>query len=781
MADDAEVKFGASIEGLSAAVEGAKDKLDELTGPVRGLMQSFSELGEVIIAALAIERLAHWIETVAEMGERAEQLGRQLGMSVEDVTRLGFAAETAGVSTEQMALGMDRLAYNMTQAQKGTGNQAEAFEALGLSVEDSSGHLKSLQSMMGEIADKFAESADGPEKTAIAIALFGRAGAQLIPILDRGRDGLEQLGVAADRTGTVLTTEAAEAMARTHAQLVEMNASFRGVSITLFEELEPAIDATIRGITQLVEDFNRNLQVVGPLHDALVLLKGAFDGLVAVVATVSAGLQQIWQIIAGTLQSIEIYIKAVAAALADLASGDFTAAANEFDVAAGRIENVWKDRLDKMQAAGKEWVNTINGLWRDLQGPEPNPYTGGTRLPADSRENAKPALPSMGTQGTADTDTSDPLAEMQKQSDARALELERIRSQGEIEIEKSALSQYKEILQAKVDAGQMTSTQMIGLVKDRTEQEYQLELSSLQREQDAAGTDIAAYQRIYFQILLLKQQHARDMAALDQKEADDEKIAAQKVQQEWQTAFQPISRAFDTMVQGILMGTQTVQQAMLRAGANMVVSVVEDIAKMLAQWVAYEAAVELINNKVAKAIGDPFDSSAGGLGALIGSLFSGGSQQMSETAAEASLGGNQMGAATLQQTAGDTMMTAATLQQAAADEMAVSGGGGGGGGGAGSIFDVIGTMAEFDVGSFGLPRDMVAKVHQGEMIIPAGPAQALRNGAAFAPRGLSGGDGMHLHFHNPDPGSTHRMIMDNRGSVAMALRQAHREGHPATR
>ncbi|WP_395406310.1 hypothetical protein ACHMW6_06455 [Pseudoduganella sp. UC29_106] len=66
------------------------------------------------------------------------------------------------------------------------------FKALGISVQDASGKLKTADRVIAEVADKFEGYADGPEKAAIALRLFGKAGADIIPLLDDGGDALRR-------------------------------------------------------------------------------------------------------------------------------------------------------------------------------------------------------------------------------------------------------------------------------------------------------------------------------------------------------------------------------------------------------------------------------------------------------------------------------------------------------------------------------------------------------------------------------------------------------------
>ena len=63
-----------------------------------------------------------------------------------------------------------------------------AFRALGISLKDNGGNVKTSGDLFLDIAQKFSKMEDGAAKTALAIRLFGRAGAELIPLLNQGRD-----------------------------------------------------------------------------------------------------------------------------------------------------------------------------------------------------------------------------------------------------------------------------------------------------------------------------------------------------------------------------------------------------------------------------------------------------------------------------------------------------------------------------------------------------------------------------------------------------------------
>jgi hypothetical protein len=104
---------------------------------------------------------------------------------------------------------------------------------------------------------------------------------------------------------------------------------------------------------------------------------------------------------------------------------------------------------------------------------------------------------------------------------------------------------------------------------------------------------------------------------------------------------------------------------------------------------------------------------------------------------------------------------------------------GGLGGILGSVAGVmkIAPPGGFATGAWELPRDMIAQVHAGEMIVPAGPAAAIRSGAAglgAAPSG--GGHSTNIHINAVDAAGVQRMFNANDGALLKSLHRAASRG-----
>lgn len=144
--------------------------------------------------------------------DKIAKMSRSIGIPVDELSRLKHAAELSGSSLEGVAIGVKKFSKELSEmATMTTGTAARAMRAMGISVNDAAGNLKSMDVLMGEIADKFATYEDGAHKTALAMAIFGKSGADLIPMLNGGSKALRDMKQEADDLGITLDGKTAAA------------------------------------------------------------------------------------------------------------------------------------------------------------------------------------------------------------------------------------------------------------------------------------------------------------------------------------------------------------------------------------------------------------------------------------------------------------------------------------------------------------------------------------------------------------------------------------------
>jgi hypothetical protein len=149
---------------------------------------------------LAMSKLADYAheakEKLFELVNKSVELDRaaqSAGMTTTALQELRFAADRSGVGVDTLRMSIGRLAVAMVGAKDGSGQQAELFKKMGINVVDANGKLKDTDEILMEIADSFHQMENGAEKIQLAKALFGKGGDALIPMLNKGREGLNDL------------------------------------------------------------------------------------------------------------------------------------------------------------------------------------------------------------------------------------------------------------------------------------------------------------------------------------------------------------------------------------------------------------------------------------------------------------------------------------------------------------------------------------------------------------------------------------------------------------
>lgn len=330
---------GGAIIGALRAVFGADTAdLDKGLKSSQGKLAAFGDIAKasmVVVAAsvgAAAVAIGMSIKTAIDNADKVNKLSQSTGTTTEEFTKLSYAAELADVSQESLGKSLGKLSKAMVSAAAdGAGVAGQAFAQMGISVKDADGNLKSSSAVVSEVAGKFEGYRDGAAKTALAIALFGKAGADMIPLLNQGKQGLSDAADEAERFGLVLdnkTTMAAEAF---NDNLKRMDLIKQGLVTTMAAKLLPSLEALSETLLKSRESSGLWGSVAGWLAEQLAKL-------------VSVGITLIttWQEIFATAANLK-------KAFGQLASLDFSGA--------------W----ETMAKSGRDTVAAFSGLKDQIQ------------------------------------------------------------------------------------------------------------------------------------------------------------------------------------------------------------------------------------------------------------------------------------------------------------------------------------------------------------------------------------------------------------------------------
>ena len=146
----------------------------------------------------------------AATGDRVDKLSQKIGMSRQGFQEWEFILSQSGTDIEKMQVGLKTLNQRMDEASRETGKGAEYFDRLKLSATDSTGALKSQEQMFEETVVALQGMEDGSEKARLATELFGKAGQELMPLLNGAAGSVEEMKEKAHELGLVISDEAVE-------------------------------------------------------------------------------------------------------------------------------------------------------------------------------------------------------------------------------------------------------------------------------------------------------------------------------------------------------------------------------------------------------------------------------------------------------------------------------------------------------------------------------------------------------------------------------------------
>lgn len=299
--------------------------LRQVSGKLKAFGRSMSIAGAGLSAASAaiLGPMVAASSAFAASGDELSKMSDKTGASVESLSELRHAASQSAVEFSQLGSALAKQQKNLAEAATGNKTAAEAFQQLGLSVEDL---LKLAPDQQFEaIADRIAMLEDPALRTKAAMDVFGKSGAELMPLMIAGANGIKTLREEARKLGLQVSAEDAAAATLLGDTWANTLSIVKDVGFEIGASLAGSLTDALKIVNDVlasVSDFiheNRELVLtvaavaagVGAAGAALVFAGGAFagvglaiEGVIAVggvlAAVVAAAVSPIW-ILAGVV------------------------------------------------------------------------------------------------------------------------------------------------------------------------------------------------------------------------------------------------------------------------------------------------------------------------------------------------------------------------------------------------------------------------------------------------------------------------------------------------
>lgn len=160
--------------------------LNSAIGRVKALGSTLTRAILPLAGVGSVAGIGAGIRNIIGLGAQMDHLRAQTGANVAGLLTLRQAFSDSGVEASTVGKTINDLQRRLTEASRGTGESRRALRGMNLEVRD-------LQSLSPEqqfeiLSERLAGIENPAERTAAAIALFGKSGAELIPVLATGLD-----------------------------------------------------------------------------------------------------------------------------------------------------------------------------------------------------------------------------------------------------------------------------------------------------------------------------------------------------------------------------------------------------------------------------------------------------------------------------------------------------------------------------------------------------------------------------------------------------------------
>jgi hypothetical protein len=298
--------FTANSSGLVTGVNQAARSMRALEGNVSSLAGGMRTLvaiqGAQLFGSMAtaaggyIRSLVAMGSAQAEVIDGQSKLAARLGMTLGDFQNLATAADLAGVGSDALAAAATKADVAFVKASKGSATARAAFDAIGLSV-DELGRMSPAERFEA-IGAAIAALPTEAQRSAAAVQLFGRAGAQLLPLFGNATNVIGDAVDEAARLGPVLSSAQGRDVEAMNDSFTKVSESVNRVVRQVVAYLSPAITAAADGFRQLIvpeNGANIGQQIAGAIMQGARFLAGIGDYVIQNFSSVFTYLSEVGQ------------------------------------------------------------------------------------------------------------------------------------------------------------------------------------------------------------------------------------------------------------------------------------------------------------------------------------------------------------------------------------------------------------------------------------------------------------------------------------------------------
>lgn len=247
-------RLQADMDTAKRTVGGAMSSIESTVAKAKAALIGLGAIG--LAGAFAAQ-----MRGAIDLADSINKLTQRTGMSAESLSQWQYAAKLADVSNESFATGVKKLNINIAQGLAGDKEKIATFRALGITLTDASGKAKNADQVLMEMADAFASAKDGAGKTALAVALLGKAGDEMIPLLNGGSGAIKAMKTEADQLGLTISGDFAKQAEEFNDNITRLTTSSKKLFIVLAQDLVASLGDITKGMADASVEWGKSYAI----------------------------------------------------------------------------------------------------------------------------------------------------------------------------------------------------------------------------------------------------------------------------------------------------------------------------------------------------------------------------------------------------------------------------------------------------------------------------------------------------------------------------------------
>ncbi len=310
------IEMAANVARLRQDMDNAASVVQSATAKMQKAAELAGKALGMIGVGLSLSAFTGFIRNAIDAADALDEMSGRVGVGARELSALQLAYKQAGMGNDAMASSLAKLSREMSEGNAG-------LRALGVNTRNADGSLRGTTAVLLDVADKFKGMEDGAAKTALAMEIFGKSGAEMVPLLNSGADGIAEMTDMAEKLGLVIEDSTAAQAGKFNDTLELLGLGVQGVGSRIAAQLLPTLTALTGSFLESMTSGDR--------------LKGVADFLAAslkILYTVGLGIVEVFSTVGKTLGA-----------------------------AMGQVVAILRGDFAQASAIGKEWQKDVTAGW----------------------------------------------------------------------------------------------------------------------------------------------------------------------------------------------------------------------------------------------------------------------------------------------------------------------------------------------------------------------------------------------------------------------------------